>query len=178
MRRILPAPSDDPSIQAYYEFLEFFKVTKLYTIQYRLPADYAKLLTYLGKKPGEAWTEAEIRTFKAYFQYFQDAFSALNTRGEDVLPEEALLHWLQLYPYTDLGKLTAPELKKTLASVWKDVLSSSHPEEVKVETTVEIDKPGILSRIISPAPDHLNIAFVHQLSPASSGWVLGHEEGA
>ena len=92
VRRILPAPSDDPRIQAYYEFLEFFKVTKLYTIQYRRPADYAKLLTYLGKKPGEAWTEAEIRTFKAYFQYFQDAFSALNTRGEDVLPAVSYTH--------------------------------------------------------------------------------------
>lgn len=178
VRRVLPTPSDDPRIQAYYEFLEFFKATKLYTVQYRRPADYAKLLSYLGKKPGEPWTEGEVRTFKAYFQYFQDAFNALNTRDEDVLPEEALLHWLQLYPYTDLGKLTAPELKKTLSSVWEDVLSSSRPDTVKVETKVEGEKPGIITRIISPGLEHLNVAFVYQLTPATSGWALGHEEGA
>ena len=178
VRRILPAPSEDTRIQAYYEFLEFFKATKLYIVQYRRPADYAKLLSYLGKKLGEPWTEEEVRTFKAYFQYFLDAFNALNTRGEDVLPEEALLLWLQLYPYADLGKLTAPELKKTLSSVWEDVLSSSKPDTVKVETKVDGEKPGIITRIISPIPEHLNAAFVYQLTPASSGWALGHENGA
>ena len=178
VRRILPAPSDDPRVQAYYEFLEFFKTTKLYTVQYRRPADYAKLLSYLGKKPGEPWTEREIRTFKAYFQYFQDAFQAINTRGEDVLPEEALLHWLQLYPYADLGKLSAPELKKTLASVWEDVLSSTRPDTVRVQTRVAPEKRGILDRIISPSLEHLNVAFIHQLTPAPSGWALGHEQGA
>ena len=42
---------------------------------------------------------------------------------------------------------------------------------------MEEAKGNILTRIISPSPDHLNVAFVHQLNPASSSWVLGHEDG-
>ena len=96
VKRIMPAPSEEPRIKAYYEFIEFYKASKLYSVQFRRPGDYAKLLSYLGKKMGEEWTESEQRTFNAYFQYFQDAFHVLNTKYEDILPEEALLLWLKL----------------------------------------------------------------------------------
>ena len=37
--RIIPPMSEDPRIKAYYEFLDFYKVSKLYTVQYRRPGD-------------------------------------------------------------------------------------------------------------------------------------------
>lgn len=178
VKRVMPPKSDDPRIRAYYEFLDFFKVTRLYAVQFRRPGEYAKLLSYLHKEPGAEWTEAERRNFSAYFHYFRKAFEELNLQDRDVLPEEALLLWLQLYPYSDLGALSAAELKETLAAMREDIVSSAKPDTLKVETAVtDAPKPGILTRIISPVPDHLNIAFVHQLSPASSGWALGHEDG-
>ena len=178
VKRILPPVSDDPRIRAYYEFTEFYKTSKLYTVQFRRPGDYAKLLSHLGKKSGEVWTDAEKRTFNAYFHYFLDAFSALNFADEDVLPEEALLLWLELYPFQDLGRLSAAELKKSVAALRKDMVSSTKKEEaVKVQTKAEdTTKANLLERIIS-GHDHLNVAFVHQLSPSVSSWVLGHEEG-
>ena len=36
--------STAPRIQAYYEFLDFFKASRLYAVQFRKPGDYAKLL--------------------------------------------------------------------------------------------------------------------------------------
>ena len=65
VKRIMPPPSDEPRIQAYYEFLDFFKVSRLYAVQFRRPKDYAKLLSALGKKSGESWTEEERRNFNA-----------------------------------------------------------------------------------------------------------------
>lgn len=177
VRRIIPPKSDDPRIQAYYEFLDFYKGAKLYAVQFRRPRDYGKLLTFLGKKPGEVWTEAERRTFNAYFQYFRDAFDALNTGKADVLPEEALLLWLQVHPYEDLGRLTTEQLRKSLAVIRDDVIASVHVEEaLKVqEKLTDVHKPGILTRII--APSFIRAAFVHQLTPDVSGWALGHEAG-
>lgn len=178
VKRVTPPVSNDPRIKAYYEFLDFFKASKLYTVQYRRPADYAKLLGFLGKKPGEVWTETERRTFSAYFLYFREAFESLHLQSADILPEEALLLWLELYSYSDLGTLTAPELKKTVTAMREDILSASKPDTLKVQTKMEENpKPGILTRIISPTPDHLNVAFVHQLSPTVSDWVLSHEKG-
>ena len=175
VRRIVPPMSDDPRIKAYYEFLDFFKGARLYEVQFRRPGDYGKLLTALGKQMGEPWSEEERRTFRAYFQYFRDAFAKQDLRGRDVLPEEALLLWLELYPYADLGRLSTGELRKSLSELWKDVVSSTSVS-VKVETKTEGSPSGGLFTWIT-TPDHLNVAFVHQLSPGTSPWVMGHEEG-
>ena len=174
VRRIVPPISDEPRIKAYYEFLDFYKGARLYEVQFRRPGDYAKLLSRLGKEPGEPWSEEERRTFRAYYQYFREAFAKQDLRGRDVLPEEALLLWLELYPYTDLGALSGGELRKSLSDLWKDVVSAAS-DSVKVETRAQEPAAGVLSRFTSP--DHLNVAFVHQLNPGVSAWVTGHEEG-
>ena len=177
VKRVVPPLSDDPRVKAYYEFLDFYKVSKLYTFQFRRPGDYAKLLAYLGKEPREPWDTEERRTVNAYFHYFLDAFTAQNVTGEDILPEEALLLWLKVHPYKDLGRMSTAELKKSLASLWPDVLSSTRQSEVKIENEPVPDgKPSLISRIISSVPDHVNIAFVHQLDAQASSWALGHED--
>lgn len=176
VRRILPEPSEDPRVQAYFEFLEFYKITKLYTIQYRKPRDYEKLMSYLGIRPGDVWTETERRSFNTHFQYFKEAFQSLDTKKVDVQPEDALLLWLELHPFRELSTLSSAELKKALSAMWEDVLSIANKDAVIVKTeTVEPAKPGILTRLVTP--DHLNVAFIHQLSPATSIWSLGHERG-
>ncbi len=178
VKRILPPKSDDPRIKAYYEFLDFYKVTRLYAVQFRRPGDYAKLLTYMGKKSTEVWTEDERRTFNAYFHYFRDAFKAVNVKSADVLPEEALLLWLNLYPFQNLGRMTATELKKSVAALWEDMVATSKKEDsLKVQTKAEDEgKSSLVSRVVSVF-DVLDVAFVHQLEPAKSAWVMGHEAG-
>lgn len=177
VRRIMPPMSDEPRIRAYYEFLDFFKDAKLYCVQFRRPGDYAKLLSHLDEKMGDPWTEEERRTFRAYFHYFRDAFLSMDARKEDVLPGEALLLWLELYPYEDLGKLSAAELKKSVAALWDDVISSTKEDAVKVQTKAEDDsKTNLVTRLVSGL-DTLNVAFIHQLNPDISAWVLGHEDG-
>lgn len=174
VKRVLPAPSQDPRIQAYFEFLDFFKVAGIYTVQFRRPKEYGKLLSLLGKEPDVKWTEEERRTFNARYQYFQEALAAVNTRQLDILPEEALLLWLKLYSFEDLSKLSTTELKKSVAQLWEDIVSTSE-SAVKVASRVEDTKPGILSFLTNP--DHLNVAFVHSLHPSTSTWGLGHDKG-
>ena len=174
VKRVLPAKTQEPRIIAYYEFLDFFKAAKIYTIQFRHPKDYARLLSLIGKQPGEPWTEEERRSFNARFQYFREALKAANTKQLDILPEEALLLWLKLYPFESLSTLSTAELKRSVASLWGDIVSTSE-SAVTVTSKIEDTKPGILSRMT--LPDHVNVAFIHALSPATSGWGLGHDKG-
>ena len=177
--RVMPAMSDDPRIQVYYEFLEFYKGAQIYDIQFRTSGDYAKLLAHLGKEPGEEWDERERKTFRAYFHYFRDAFSALHGEQLDLLPEEALLLWLRVHSFQELGKLSAGELKKLLAAMWENMVSVSQEEPVQVEVEPDTQpKGGLLSILLSPAPEHLNVAFIHQMEPQISTWTRGHAEGA
>ena len=174
VKRILPAKDGSPRIQAYYEFVEFFRSTGIYSVQFRQPGDYARLLSFLGKEPGEQWKEREKRTFSAYFQYFKDALSSLDAQNLRIAPEEALLLWLQVYPFKDLGRLSAKALKKTLVGLRDDLMSYSHPDASLVSTEPET-KAGLLSWIT--APSHLRVAFVHPLDANSSTWIKAHDEG-
>ncbi len=175
--RVMPEKSEAPHIRAYYEFLDFYEVSGIYDIQFRQPGDFGKLLSFLGKEPGEAWDDRERKTFRAYYHYFKDAFSALKTQTLELLAEEALLLWLRVYPFKELGQLTAGELKKTMLALWEDLVSISQTEPVQVQTEPTPDvKPGFLAKLLTP--DHVNVAFVHPKDLSVSPWVSGHENGA
>ena len=176
VKRVLPIKTDDPRNQAYYEFLEFYKDTKLYQLQFRRPGDYRTLLKYLGKTKDEPWTEDERRTFRAYYHYFTEAFASVG-KVSDLIPEEALLLWLEIYPYQKLGSFSAQELKNSVAALWEDMITRNKEESVKLQTAaIDSEKNRIVSRVIS-SWDQLNIAFVHQQTPDASAWVLDHEMG-
>ena len=176
VKRILPRKSEEPQIRAYYEFLEYYKVSKLYTPHFTRPGDYGKFLQALGKDPAEIWTEDERRMFNTRFYYFTSAFLGMKNRPESITPEEALLLWLQLYTYEDLSKLSGEELRKTLEGLSSDVVTATYGDTLQVQTkATENPKTNLLSWMISP--DKIHVAFVHQLTTAASAWVMGHEEG-
>ena len=179
VKRIMPEQSDEPRIRAYFEFLDFYKVTGSYLFQFRRPGDYAALLAHLGKAPEDVWEEQEKRTLSSYFQYFKDAFFAQGGDALDILPEEALLLWLQVYPFRDLGRLSATELKKTVAALWEDMVTLAQPEpvEVRTEAVSTERKTNVLTRIVTGTPDHVDVAFIYPLDAQRSTWVQGHEEG-
>jgi len=178
VRRVLPPISEDPHIKAYYEFLEFYKDSGIYEVLYRTPGDYAKLLAATNHTKGELWSQQEQRTFRAYLQYFRDAFYALGGEALELLPEEALLLWLQVYPFEDLGKLSGTEIKKALGSMWEDLKTLNQEEPVQVNTEpVEPEAKSSLLNWILPGKDHIHVAFVHQMTPKTSTWTKGHDDG-
>ena len=174
VRRILPAQSDSPRIRAYSEFLEFYKLTGVYDIQFTRPGCYAKLTSAVGIPAGQEWTDSQRRQLRSYFQYFREAFVALGGNNLYIQPEDALLLWLRLYSYQDLGSLSAADLKKSLNAMWDNIVAISSPNPL-VRTDPPEGKSSILGKIIGP--DHLNVAFVHQRTPETSGWTLAHETG-
>ena len=176
VKRILPEKSEEPHIRAYYEFLDYYKVSKLYNPRFTRPGDYGKFLQAMGKKPDQVWTEEERRTFNTRFYYFTSAFEGMKNRPETVSPAEALLLWLQLYSYEDLNGFTAAQLQKTLDDLTFDVFTATHTHTVQVETkTEESPKTNLLTWMTSP--EEIHVAFVHQLTAATSVWAMGHEEG-
>ena len=175
--RLMPAPSQDPEVLAYREFLDFYNDTGLYDVRYRQPGDYGKLLSYLGKEPGEKWTGQECKTFRAYFHYFREAFYESGGATVDIHSAEALLLWLKVYPYKDLGRLSSSELKKTMVALRDDLAAQTEPLELADEPTKE-QKAGLLTRWMSFAPEHVAVAFIHSREPSISPWITTHEEGA
>lgn len=174
--RIVPPMSEDTEIRAYYEFLEFFKYTKLYDIHYSQPGYYMQLLAYTGLPKDREWCEDERRRFRAYFQYFREAFEALGGRGLHIGPEEALLLWLRVHPFTDLGALSGTQLKKSLSEMWENIVAMDFPDPVlRTEAPDTVGKQTLFSRLLRPG--HVNVAFVHQRTVETSPWTCAHDVG-
>ena len=179
VKRIMPADSHAPEVIAYQEFLEFYQSSGLYDVQFRRPGDYAKLLSFLGKEPGEEWTDRERTTFRSYFFYFRQAMKVATLQKLDLLPEEALLLWLRVHTFKELGSMSTEERNKAVAALREELtaISSEDPVQVQTEPAAEV-KSGLLGKLISGNPDKLQVAFIHQRDVQSSPWTAGHEEGA
>ncbi len=177
--RVMPEDNGDPRIAAYYEFIEFHRATGIYDVQFKKPGEYAKLYAAVGKKPGEAWTEDERRHFSSCYHHFKLAFIELGGREKELLPEEALLLFFKVYTYPQLYEMLQSELKAALATLWGDVQASSEPESITVKTEpAEEERKGVISKLITGAPKHLNVAFIYQQDAQISPWTKGHLKGA
>ena len=177
VRRVMPPMSDDPRIKAYYEFLDFYRDSRIYAIQFRKPGCYTELLSYLGKTPGEEWDQKDTNLFRSYYRYFQEALNGIDPGGRRLMPEEALLAWLRVYPFRDLGELSPKDLRRSIEALRDELAIVTLPEPVEVRTEPSEHSPGVLTRLISLLPDVLNIAFVHPAAPDVSTWVKGHDLG-
>ena len=176
VHRVMPEPSEEPRYKAYLEFLEFFKCTRMYDVQFTAPGCYARLCKAVGIPMGEEWKTEDIRRFRAYFQYFRDAFTALGGGELGVSPEHALLVFLEVYDYADLGKFSAAELKDRLQKTWKNIEARTFQKPaVKTDPPTGVNPAKLLTKIIGA--DHLNVAFVHNRTAAASPWTRGHEAG-
>ena len=179
VHRVMPTPSEDPRYKAYLEFLEFFKCTKMYDVRFTAPGCYSRLCDAVGIPMGKPWENDDVRRFRAYFQYFRDAFYALGGEEVDESPEHALLVFLEVCDYCDLGKLSAAELKARLQKMWPNIVARSQgAPAVKTEPPApgsSVSPTRILNKIIGP--EHLNVAFVHNRTEAASPWTRGHEAG-
>ena len=176
VHRVMPVPSEEPRYRAYLEFLEFFKCTRMYDVQFTTPGCYARLCKAVGIPMGEPWKTEDIRRFRAYFQYFRDAFHALGGKELNVAPEHALLVYLEIYRYDSLGALSATELKDRLQKTWKNIEARSFQKPaVMTEPPKGANPAKLLTKIIGA--DHLNVAFIHNRSAAASPWTRGHDAG-
>ena len=182
--RILPPYSDDPEIQRYYEFVQYFPITKTYLLQFTKPGSFARLQKILGKQPDEIWSEEDRAEMLSLYNWVGKAFAAHGGDRLHCTLGDVLLLLLRVYPKKELQDSTPAQLNEKLDALWDDVLALQNNDPVTVSDKPAEPAPqqnGLLSRLlpgIRPAgPSHLKVAFVHERTPETSAWTSQHEFG-
>ena len=93
--RILPERNADT--ESYYEFIDFYKLSRVNFIEFTRRGGYASLQQAMGKRPDEVWTEEERRRFSSAYYYFRQAYSACGGDKLKTEPGDALLRYLQVF---------------------------------------------------------------------------------
>ena len=95
--RLIPAKNDTLENKLYYEFLDFYKLSRINYVSFSRLGGYAKLQTLACKATGEAWTDDDRLNFSSLYTMFSQQFYALGGGSLGLTPGDALLVYLSVY---------------------------------------------------------------------------------
>ncbi len=177
--RLLPARSEDPEIKRYYEFLRFYELSGLYGLRFEKPGGCAKLQAALGMEEDHVWTEEERRSFRSGFARFREALAKM--KQQPAAPADALLVWLQVFPFSDLKERSAAELTDRVAKLWPDMKLQNEAEEPSIAVEAELPEKdkSLVSKLLTAVsqPDRVRVAFIYGFDPKTSAWTRSHDLG-
>ena len=177
--RMIPVWSSDPEVQAYYEFMRFYRLSNLYHMQFHKPGQYERLQELLGFDKQHVWTDDERQTFLQLFWRFR---SVCVNQEYPAVPgaslSDAILGCLEVYPLEELLKDDEQAIRKKLGGIVPDLRFAAKDEKAQVSTEPEVAEKSLVSKIITGiSRPVLQIAFVHAADHAESVWSRGHDEG-
>lgn len=175
--RKVPRRTDDLSNRIYYEFMDFYKLTKINYVEFSKLGSYEKLLTAVGKNNQEEWTDDECMDFSSFHIAFYKAFKEKGGLKLNITTDDALLFYLSLYPYEEAKEMLSSEIKANLDKIWSEIVLLGNEDSVELLMDPTEEKQivkSVLNKIITTKK---KVAFVYDKAPSTSDWIYGHELG-
>ena len=158
--RLIPARNDTLENKIYYEFLDFYKLSKVNNVRFSKLGGYAKLQTLVCKASGEAWTDDDRLNFSSLYTMFSQQFYALGGSALDLTPGDALLVYLSVYRYSDACQSTPAQVRENLSKLWDEIrISGSLFCEVK---RIFVGKLDVFTQLQDRSA--LSLVFVEAMS--------------
>ncbi|MBQ8082404.1 MAG: BMP family ABC transporter substrate-binding protein [Clostridia bacterium] len=177
--RIIPVWSDDPAVQAYYEFMHYYRQMGLYQVQFSRPGRYEQLMARLPYPPEHVWTREERADFLSLYRRFERLCREKvleNVPGHSL--SEVILSCLEMSSYEELQADDDAAIQKKVTAVLSDLRFAAGEEHARVSIAPETREKGLVRQLLDGiSRPTLNIAFIHASDPAVSAWSEGHDEG-
>ncbi len=174
--RIIPKPTEELENRIYYEFLDFYELSKINYIWFSEEGAFAELQEVVGKAPGEVWTEEERLEFKSLFTKFGIEYQVKN-EGDVTAASNAFLKFIKIHGYHEACELSVAELRTMMRKTKEEfeLLKKEDDIDIKLDPTEE--KKSIITQIITKVTTKLKIAFIYEKTIAASAWTYSHELG-
>ena len=175
--RVLPERSGEREIEIYYEYVDFYRLSKINFLEFSKKGGYAALQRLAGKGPEDVWTDEERSRFSAAFHYFQKAYAACGGEKLSSTAGDALLTYIEVYGFPHLYAAGEAEMKKDIQKMWEEMALQQEERAIEVKTDPgEEKKSSLLSKVLA-SPAVLKAAFLYDRAPEQSGWTYIHERG-
>ncbi|MCD7819039.1 MAG: BMP family ABC transporter substrate-binding protein [Lachnospiraceae bacterium] len=175
--RILPKRTDDPKVILYYEFVDFYNLSKINYIEFSKEGSYARLQAAVGKAPDQLWDDDDRLNFSSVYTRFSTAFQANGGNKLPITTGDAFLAFITLFGYDTVNAITTEEMKIQVSKAWEEFTLLTKDEKVTLKMNPTTEKKPLLSRLLPSSPAKLKIAFVYDRTPGSSAWTYSHELG-
>ncbi|XCP84102.1 BMP family ABC transporter substrate-binding protein [Roseburia hominis] len=175
--RIIPRRTEEKENKIYFEFLDFYELSKVNYIWFTHEGSFAKLQEAVGKGEKEVWSHDEQLDFSSLYSRFAAEYKAKGGEKLSITIGDAFLAFITLYGYDVIGEKTTSELKELIAKSWEEFKLLEEEDEVDLKMDPVSEKKPLLSRLLPLSSPKLKIAFIYEKTPGSSAWTYGHELG-
>lgn len=178
--RLVPYPQETDENHLYYEFLDFYRKSRINYIWFTQLGSFAKLTKAVGKQQSEDWSDEDRMNFKSFYLRFTDLFRENGGDKLQITPGDALLFYLSLYPYKEVMSKTPAEMKSDVDKIWDEVPLIGSEKTDSAVSLNPVEEPGgnIFARFFkTTSSKKLNIAFIHDRPAEISSWSYSHELG-
>ncbi len=177
--RLVPERNDSLENRIYYEFLDFYKLSKVNDVHFSRLGGYAKLQTLVCKASGESWTDDDRLSFSSFYTMFRQQFLVLGGGGLNLTAGDAMLVYLSVYRYADACESTPSQMKQNLEKLWDEVKVLTEPQAValSLEPKQGPGEPLLAKLNIFTKPSELRVVFLHEHNAENSAWVRAHDKG-
>lgn len=175
--RIIPKRTEEKENKIYYEFMDFYELSKINFIWFSEEGSFAKLQKEVGKAPGEVWSDDERLDFSSIYTRFSKEYKERDKDKLKITVGDAFLALIELYGYKQVQDKTTKELKNMIIRNWEEfkLLEKQNAIDLKLDPTNE--KKSLLSLILPSSMSSLKIAFIYEKTAGSSAWTYAHELG-
>ncbi len=175
--RIIPNRTDDKENKIYYEFLDFYELTKINYIWFSEEGNFKKLLEAVGKGPDEVWSDDERLEFSSIYRRFMAEYNAEDKGKLSVTVGDAFLAFIKLYGYKEIDQMTTKELKDLVEKSWEEFSLLEEDEDVELKMDPNTEKKPLINMLLPFGISSLKVAFIYEKTPGSSAWTYAHELG-
>lgn len=173
--RKMPIKNNEPENIIYYEFVDFYELTRIYRVIFSKQGSYGKLLSLVGKT--DKWDDDFRQDFLSAFYRFEAAYAKSKANKLDLTISDVFLIFLETYGYEAIKDLLSDEMLDRLEKIYEELLLEEvHDIEIAMEPEKEVHM-NIINRMFTPSVNNLKVAFVNNKAVEQSGWVYGHELG-
>ncbi len=175
--RILPPRTQEKSNKIYYEFVDFYELSKINYIWFSNLGSFAKLQESVGKGPKEVWTDDDRLDFSFIFTKFTAEYKAKGGGKLPITTGDAFLSFITLYDYKSLADKTSNEIRELVTKSWEEFMIDGSEKKVELKMEPSQEKKPLLNRILPLSTTKPKIAFIYEKTPGSSAWTYAHELG-
>ncbi len=175
--RKIPKLTDDEEVKLYYEFMKFYDITGINTIEFTRLGKAEQLLEHMGKT--EPWDEITKENFNSVLYRFTKAY---NARGGDKLPitvGDALVAFTNVFGYDKMLEMSVEDYSNNIVKCWNEfvMLTEKHRVDLVMNPEKVQSRKSLLDYFIPTTSKKFTVAFLYPKSPEESDWIYAHELG-
>lgn len=182
--RIIPRNNGTKEVKVYYEYMDFYKVTKNFLIVFSEPGAYKKLADMLEQDLENEWPESLCLDLKsAFFRFSKNLKKEMNTTNEYLI-SDAFLFYISIFPFKTIEDSSDDQIINNIRLVHKEFMSLGGVEDINFldNAPIEEEKPAGIMSLFTRAKKYtaaspLRVAFLYDHGIEESRWIDSHEAG-